>query len=45
MRAEFGLKKAGSSVWVIKYSEALVGLNVDLGEAAVRDEIKWTTAS
>jgi hypothetical protein len=41
MKKDFRKKKAGSSVQMIAYSDALAAINVDLGEAAVRDEIKW----
>jgi hypothetical protein len=30
---------------MINYNEALAIMNVDLGEAAVRDEIKWGVSS
>ena len=30
---------------MIKYNEALTALNVDLTEAALRDEVKWGVAS
>ena len=28
---------------MVDYNEAVMALNVDLGEAAIRDEVKWTT--
>lgn len=45
IKKECSKKKAGSSDLLINYTEALAIMNVDLGEAAVRDEIKWGVAS
>ena len=42
LKKEFGQKKVGSN-FLIDYSAALASITVDLGEAAVRDEVKWTT--
>ena len=42
LKKEFGQKKVGS-ILLIDYSAALASIGVDLGEAAIRDEVKWTT--